>query len=302
MKRMRLLIVFFIAIVAITAIAGSNVLTSGNEKKKAMEEKHFITENEIKSAGIPSNVIPAKAYFSADSVGESEAWSDNFLFESCLVSDNQDYGTYCFFVSETKEREYECPMIDIWCYDVENHKAWKVYHQSGKDNEVPNVMDIKWAFNIDSQDTLVNFAGSKKQYSVIQKKAKPVLILSLIKTLATPHSSYMVELVDITTGKVKTIDGEKLIGVFDTDDAQLPAAEIGSGKKYVLTTTSSYKSSTIELNSSTDEDSNQSEDDSLMQADFINHVGITPTLNVYSLDGEKVGSVNLPVDKIDVVR
>lgn len=302
MKRMRLLIVFFIAIVAITAIAGSNVLTSEHEKKDAKEEKHFITKEEVKSAGIPSNVVPAKAYFSADSVSDSDAWSDNYLYESCLVADNQDYGTYCFFVTETKDREYECPMIDIWCYDVENHNGWKVYHQSGKDNEVPNIMDVKWAFNDVSQDTLVNFSGAKKQYTIIQKKPKPFLILSLIKTLATPHSSYMVELVDIKTGKTKTIDGEMLVGIFDTDDAQLPATEIGSGKKYVLTTTSSYKSSTVELNSSTDVDSNQSEDDSSLQADFINHVTITPTLNVYSLEGKNVGSIDLPADKIDVVR
>lgn len=302
MKRMRLLIVFFIAIVAITAIAGSNVLTSSNEKKEAKDEKHFITKEDVKSAGIPSNVVPAKAYFSADSVSDPDAWSDNYLYESCLVSDNQDYGTYCFFVTETKDREYECPMVDIWCYDVENHKGWKVYHQSGKDNEVPNIMDAKWAFNIVSQDTLVNFSGSKKQYTIIQKKANPILILSLIKTLATPHSSYMVELLDINTGKAKTIDGEMLIGIFDTDDAQLPAAEIGSGKKYVLTTTSSYKSTTVELNSSADEDSNQVEDDSLLQADFINHVRITPTLNVYSFEGERVATINLPVDKIDVIR
>lgn len=302
MKRMQLLIVFFIAIVAITAIAGSNVLTSGHEKKGVKEEKHFITKDEVKSAGIPSNVIPAKAYFSANSVGDSEAWSDNYLYESCLVSDNQDNVTYCFFVSKTKDREYECPMIDIWCYDVENHKGWKVYHQSGDDNVVPNVIDAKWAFNVISQDTLVSFSGSKKQYSIIQKKSKPFLILNLIKRLETPHSSYMVQLVDIITGEIKLIDSEELVGIFYTNDTQLPAADIGSGKKYVLTTTSSYKSNHVELNSATDEDSNQSEDDSLMQADFIYHVDITPTLNVYSLDGEKVGSINLPVDKIDMVR
>lgn len=50
------------------------------------------------------------------------------------------------------------------------------------------------------------------------------------------------------------------------------------------------------------EDLEQYEGNMPLPEDFIDKVSIVPYINVYTLEGEKVSTLKLPVDNIDVIR
>ena len=261
-----------------------------------------ITKESLYASGIPENAVPAKAFFVDDSISKEEAWSKKYINESCLKSYEQDFDTYYFFISQTRIREYESPLIDIWCYNAEEKTSKRVYHQFGNDNDIPNIVDIHWTYDIVSKDTIIQAPVSKKTFGVIDKQPKPILILCQIQTLFTPHSSYNVELVDITSGKTIILKGEKFVSVFETDDTLLPATEIGLARRYILTTTSRNKDEMTETHNLPNEDLEQYEGNMPLPEDFIDKVSIVPYINVYTLEGEKVSTLKLPVDNIDVIR
>lgn len=102
----------------------------------------------------------------------------------------------------------------------------------------------------------------------------------------TPHPIYLTVILNPVTNKEKVME-EKFISFMGINDSSLPVAEQELARKVILTTTSSISSKDIPAPK---------------DADFAVRNFIYPFLNAYSTTGNRIGTIELPHEEIDVIR
>lgn len=261
-----------------------------------------VTYDVIVASGIPDSAIPAKAYFyHGDSIGKEEAWTGRWLEQSCLTSEDQFFGTYYFFVKPTLWREFELPTIDIWVYDAVRKKSKLVYSQPDDEDNMLNISDMDFGFYITSKDSSFLNPGSKESITLSVKTAHPTIILSCFGEASTPHAVSSTMIINVENGAIRTLEGQKFVALMSTEDRALMAAEIGLSRSYIITTDTKYDSKLQKIRELTDSESERLNDGE-WHIDMLDHVFLTPYVNIYTLNGKQVGKLALPVDYVDIAR
>lgn len=124
-------------------------------------------------------------------------WNRKSLSKSCLTSEEQNFGMYYFFVPPISKRNYERPLIDIWMYDASNKSARKVFHENESIDDFRNIINMYWAFYIESKDAILRITGTGQKMKIIKKNAYSVIILSVANNVETVHVDPSVVIIDI---------------------------------------------------------------------------------------------------------
>lgn len=280
-----------------TLNANADVYDAGNS-----ETGDSVTHEAIVASGIPESAIPAKAFFyRGDSIEQEEAWTGRWLEQSCLTSEDQDFGTYYFFVKQTLWRELEFPTIDIWVYDAVKKKSKLVYSQPDDEEDMLNIADMDYGFYITSKDSSFLNPGSKESITLSVKTAHPTILLSCFGEASTPHAVSSTMIINVENGAIRTLEGQKFVALMPTEDRALMAAEMGLSRSYIITTDTKYDFKSQKIRELTDSESERLNDGE-WHIEMLDHVFLRPFVNVYTLDGKQVGKLALPMDYVDIAR
>lgn len=305
-KRYLLVIAYITIMIAPCFGTGSTIICNSIEEDSDEQDITMIppeiSYEDIISAGIPEDCIPAKLFFNSDTIDYNKKWNMDILKKSCLYSEDQDFGSYYFFIVPTEKREDEMPLIDIWMYDANRKVGKLILHQTEDNDKFKNIIGIDWAYEISSHDSTAINSVSKEKYDVLKKTARPIVILSTADNIATVHISPSILILDVENGNSKFIKGQQFISLIKTDDRALMAAEVGLGKTYLISTSTIYKLKSENIRELSDEEYDKIGEDGNERVDIVDHNYLTPTVSIYSLEGNLIGNVTLPIDRIDTIR
>lgn len=251
-------------------------------------------------AGLPGDAVPVKHFFS--SIDEYGAISPAYrqftvddLQESMLSDGMQDRDT-CYFFARLRymsgEEDMDTP-LDLWVYDNAAGRAWQFLTWA----DTMDIYNVAWNYSITSADSLFTNPGTGQTFRLLKKESAPVAVVCTTDNGHTVHQPYNTIIVNLRTGRTKTLRGHKFISFLEPQETALMAAENGLSKRYILTTVSRWDDEEMQVREPVLPDGYDGPFVSMYYRNYI-----TPVVEVWTMEGEYAGSITLPKDRIDCVR
>lgn len=240
------------------------------------------------SHGLPHDAYPA-AYNGSDIpyAQLSPKKKQDYLAMSCLQSGSGAFGTYYFFTQPitNSDGDSDETYYNIYMFDNSSKVLTKIFSHHVDTYTKMQIDNISWDYDIKTfNKPYISKSGAKGMLRI--KKATPVVVLSCTDRGITPHASPLTVIINPTAHKHKVLT-EKFLGFVSIDDNTLMVAEQGLTKRIILTT------STVAVNKDLPTPKG---------ADIFYRTYLTPSINIYSTTGVKIGSNSLPTDEVDCLR
>lgn len=244
-----------------------------------------IDVNHLRELGLPADAVPATAYFRQ-------------LFDPKVTVTEQDYeqsyegleDEYFLFVEKLPSQpDDDFNHINIWMYTTQTEKVTKIFSQEGSEHSGLLVGGID--FLIDKQSTFIDHevADTKQKIQLQDFNESPVVVLNAEVSSGTVHSPRVTLLVYPHEQEVKELNNEHFVCVFHTLTNMLMGAEMELAQDYIITTSTAVISQEVPIQ--------ESNDITLYYKQYL-----TPLLHIYNAKGQKVNTIELPVDEVDMVR
>ena len=283
-------IVFVATVVSLTSCSRAQASRAAKQQEVKNKENVATTNPlaQFYACGLPKDAYPV-AFYGQDSIpynNLNDARKREYLNQSFLVSAIQDFDSFYFFIQPIAGSEDEfSSFYNIWMYNESTKKLSKIFsHHVGTYTEM-QIDGVFWNYDIQNYDETYKTSSSSK--GVKHKKiVTPVVVIAARNVSMTPHPIYLTVILNPVTNKEKVME-EKFISFMGINDSSLPVAEQELARKVILTTTSSISSKDIPAPK---------------DADFAVRNFIYPFLNAYSTTGNRIGTIELPHEEIDVIR
>mgnify|MGYP006872999573 CR=1 FL=1 len=251
-----------------------------------MGQAYAIDVDHLRELGLPADAVPAISYF-------------EHLFEKTVPVTEQDYyrsshmgigDEYFLFVEKLPSKEDDdFDRINIWMYTTQTEKVTKIFSQEGSEHSGLLIEGIDML--TDKQSTFIEHevADSKQKIQLQDFVESPVVVLNAEEFCGTAHAPRVTLLVYPYEQKVKELSNEQFVCIFHTLTNMLMNAEMELAQDYILTTDTEVQSESLPLE--------ESQEVTIYLKQYL-----TPSLHIYTAKGEKVQSVTLPVDEVDMVR
>lgn len=240
----------------------------------------------LRELGLPADAVPAISYF-------------EHLFEKTVPVDEHDYyrsshmgigDEFFLFVEKLPSKEDDdFERINIWMYTTQTEKVTKIFSQEGTEHSGLLIQGIDML--TDKQSTFIDHevADSKQKIQLQDFIESPVVVLNAEEFCGTAHAPRVTLLVYPYENEVKELLNEQFVCISHTLTNMLMSAEMELAQSYIITTSTEVQSESMPLE--------ESQEVIIYLKQYL-----TPTLHIYTARGEKVKSVTLPVDEVDMVR
>lgn len=271
----------------IALLISCNSFAKNNSSSVSDDEVEIYIEkvDNARSLGLPTDACPLKYYFNNrfKDREDRDLVTEEDVDESSVhpVQRSEDY--YYFFVQDLSvKNEIGNKCISIWMYDTGKNKVSKVYTQQ-KDIGIYNV---EITLDVQHHDTTFIDEGTQQQITMQQYEITPVLILACQEVDGGAYGPYSTLILHPESKQNIRLEFERFVKVFVPDKSMLMMRLWGYAKNYILTTTTKFEDKELPYK--------QTEE---FSGFYQYH--LTPTINVYTTSGKRIGKMELPKDIIE---
>ena len=241
----------------------------------------------LRKIGLPENAVPAKLYFENLYANTPRKMTEWDISKSSLCGFDDEYFFFVEQLPTSDDDLYAC--INLWMYDVEKDKVTKIFSQQDEKYKELLIEDIAWLLDKQTSFKDVVVKDTKQTIGVQNFTSKPVIVLKAEIFTGFNHSPRMTLLIYPDSKKVLTLEHQMFVCISHTLTNMLMAAEMDYAQDYIITTSTGFRSEKQPLK--------ETEEYIIFNKQYL-----TPALHVYSAKGEKVGSISLPEDEVDMLR
>ena len=236
--------------------------------------------------GLPQGAVAASKYFEDLFADVPHPFTDQEC-ENSTYPGLEDQ--YTFFVERLpKAADDDFYHINLWMYASWKDQVVKVLSQEGHYHELL----IKGIYClVDKQPRYLEHTveGSGQTVMLQDFGEAPVVVVNVEEFNGTMHALQSTLLVYPYTQEVKVLENELFVSVSHTLTNMLMAAEMNLAQDYIITTSTELRSEEVPLEQN-------------KEFTYIYKQHLLPILHIYTAKGEKVQSISLPVDEVDMVR